>query len=43
MRMLAYKWIRILFRAWKNRVAYDETRYIAMLVKTNSPICAYLG
>jgi hypothetical protein len=23
-RALAYKWIRILFACWKNKVAYDE-------------------
>ncbi len=26
-RALAYKWIRILFRCWKDRVPYDEARY----------------
>lgn len=26
-RALAYKWIRILFRCWKDRVPYDEHRY----------------
>ena len=43
MRMLAYKWIRILFRAWKDRVPYDEARYLQCLLKSNSPLCAYLG
>ncbi|MBV9939006.1 MAG: transposase [Acidobacteriaceae bacterium] len=26
-RALAYKWIRILFRCWQERVPYDEQRY----------------
>ncbi|HEY5893381.1 MAG TPA: IS110 family transposase [Chthoniobacterales bacterium] len=43
MRLLANKWIRIVFRAWKNRVAYDEERYIQSLIKNNSPICEHLG
>jgi transposase len=27
-RALAYKWIRILFRCWKDRVPYDDQRYV---------------
>lgn len=27
-RALAYKWIRILFRCWKDRTPYDEQRYL---------------
>lgn len=27
-RALAYKWIRIIFRCWKDRVPYDEQRYM---------------
>ena len=27
-RALAFKWIRILFRCWKDRVPYDEARYL---------------
>ncbi|WP_316431703.1 transposase [Leptolyngbya sp. NK1-12] len=30
MRSLAFKWIRILFRCWKNREAYDEAKYVAL-------------
>ena len=30
-RALAYKWIRILFRCWKNRKPYDEQQYIDSL------------
>ncbi len=38
LRTLAFKWIRILFRCWKDRVPYDETTYIAALRKAGSPI-----
>ncbi len=31
LRALAYKWIRILFRCWKNRTRYDEATYAAAL------------
>lgn len=30
-RSLAFKWIRILFRCWKNRQPYDEPRYLKQL------------
>jgi hypothetical protein len=30
-RALAYKWIRIIFRCWKDRIAYDEHIYVASL------------
>jgi transposase len=30
-RCLAFKWIRILFRCWKNRQPYDELRYLQQL------------
>src|SRR5436305_14763423 len=26
-RALSFKWIRIVFRCWKDRVTYDDTRY----------------
>jgi transposase len=28
-RRIAYKWIRIIFRCWKNGIPYDEARYLA--------------
>jgi len=37
-RALAYKWQRIIFRCWQDRVPYDEARYIERLRKTGSPI-----
>jgi len=30
-RALAFKWIRILFRCWKDRTPYDEARYVRCL------------
>jgi transposase len=39
-RALAFKWIRIIFRCWKERVAYDEKIYLAALAKHNSPLAA---
>src|SRR5438477_415936 len=32
-RALAFKWIRIIYRGWKERVAYDENVYIEALAK----------
>jgi transposase len=37
-RALAFKWIRVVFRCWKDRVAYDESRYCVALAKRNSPL-----
>ena len=42
-RMLAYKWIKILTRAWHNRELYNEERYLQCLLQRGSPICKYLG
>ena len=37
-RALAFKWIRIVFRCWKDRVAYEEHRYLAALAKRASTL-----
>jgi len=37
-RALAYKWIRILFRCWKDRVPYDEQIYCRSLSQHGSPL-----
>lgn len=42
LRALAFKWIRILFRLWKQRTTYSEARYIEHLRAKNSPIIKYL-
>jgi transposase len=36
LRALAYKWIRIIFRCWKDRVPYDEQIYQAALLRRRS-------
>jgi transposase len=41
-RALAFKWIRVLFRCWKNRTPYDEQVYLQSLQKRNSPLKALL-
>ena len=35
-RALAFKWIRVLFRCWKNRTPYDEAKYMESLKKKGS-------
>ena len=35
-RALAFKWIRILFKCWKDRVPYDEQKYLASLKQHGS-------
>ena len=42
-RGLAFKWIRIVFRCWKDRAVYDESRYLMTLAKRNSPLAAVHG
>lgn len=37
-RALAFKWLRILFRCWQNRVPYDESRYLEALKRRGSPL-----
>ena len=41
-RALAFKWIRIMFRCWKDRTKYDEVKYLLALKKSNSPLREYL-
>jgi transposase len=35
-RALAFKWIRILFRCWKNQTLYDDNKYLETLKKHGS-------
>ena len=37
LRALAFKWIRILFRCWKDRKPYDESAYLFALQKKQRP------
>ena len=41
-RALAFKWIRIIFRMWKERTTYDESTYLKQLQKKNSPCLKFL-
>ena len=38
LRALAFKWLRILWRCWNDRIAYDESAYIAKLRQRNSTL-----
>jgi transposase len=42
-RALAYKWIRIIFRCWKDRVPYDDTLYVRSLFNRGSYLAADLS
>jgi transposase len=42
-RALAYKWIRILFRCWKDRRLYDDSRYEKSLIKRGGSLAPLLG
>jgi transposase len=36
-RSLAFKWIRVLWKCWKDRQPYDEERYLKQLIHRKSP------
>jgi len=40
---LAFKWIRVVFRCWKDGVAYDESKYLASLARRGSPLSAIVA
>ncbi len=40
LRALAFKWLRILWRCWQKREAYNEQKYLQQLEKRRSPIAA---
>lgn len=40
-RALAFKWIRIVFKCWKDNKPYDETTYLEALKKRNSPLLEF--
>lgn len=40
-RALAFKWIRIAFRCWKDRRPYDESVYLSALKERKSPLLKY--
>jgi hypothetical protein len=40
-RSLAFKWIRIVFKCWKERKPYDESKYLEALKAEGSPLLNY--
>ncbi len=40
-RSLAFKWIRIVFRCWKDGVPYDEAKYLQSLRDRGSPLLKF--
>jgi transposase len=42
-RALAYKWLRVVWRCWQDRVVYEEAKYLAALKKHGSPVIAWLN
>jgi hypothetical protein len=42
LRSLAFKWLRILWRCWKNRTPYNESIYLAQLEKRNPVLFALI-
>src|SRR5215467_5550607 len=38
LRALAYKWIRIVYRCWQTRTAYDESTYLLAFKRRRSPL-----
>ena len=40
-RSLAFKWVRIIFRCWQTRTAYDEVQYLESLRRKGSPLLSY--
>lgn len=42
-RALAFKWIRILFRLWKDSKQYSEMKYLESLQRSGSPIIKFMA
>ncbi len=40
-RALAFKWVRIIYRCWQTRTAYDEVKYMESLRKKGSSLLDY--
>jgi hypothetical protein len=43
LRLVANKWLKIIYRMWQTGEPYDESRYLAQLVKKKSPLAYQLG
>lgn len=42
-RALAFKWIRILYRCWKDQTLYNEVHYFQHLYQKRSPLLRFMG
>jgi hypothetical protein len=42
-RSLAFKWIRVIYRCWKERTPYDEATYLAALRRSGASLLDYLS
>ena len=42
-RALAFKWIRIIYRCWKQGKIYDEAKYLTSLAKRHSPLVKFMA
>ena len=40
-RALSFKWVRIIYRCWQTRTAYDEVKYLESLRRKGSPLLNY--
>ena len=40
-RSLAFKWVRIIFRCWQTKTAYDEVKYLESLRRKGSSLLTY--
>jgi len=43
LRALAFRWIRVIVRCWKDGTPYDHDRYVKRLTATHSPLAAALS
>ncbi len=43
LRLLAAKWLKIIYRMWQENMMYDETKYLNALIKSGSPLVAYMN
>ncbi len=42
LRALAFKWIRIMFRCWQDKIPYNELNYLQSLTRKGSKILNYM-
>jgi transposase len=40
-RALAFKWQRVIFRIWQDRIPYEENRYLQVLENRHSPLATF--